>query len=115
MDIGLVVALLVICAAIAAGIAHAKNLSAGSSFLLGLFFGVIGIAIVAVQQSGLPKAPSGLRAVQCQTCNAIQNVSEADTTFECWQCKRVSTVADTRRRGPEDAREWLNRVKKNPS
>lgn len=110
----LVISLLVICGAIAAGIGHAKNLSAGTSFLFGLFLGVIGIAIVAVQQSGLPKAPSGLRAVECQTCNAAQNVPEGTSTFECWQCKRVSTAADTRRQKPEDAREWLNRVKKNP-
>ena len=105
---------LLVCGAIAAMIGHSKDRSAFGSFLLGVFLGVIGIVIVAVLPSGVPKAPPGLQAVRCQTCNAVQNIPEADTTFECWQCKRVSNAPDTRRHGPEDTREWLNRMKKQP-
>lgn len=99
----MVVALLVICGGIAAVIGYTKNLG--------------------VQSNGIPKAPPGLQAVRCQTCNAVQNVPEADTTFECWQCKRASSVADARPQGsedvadarpqgPEDTRQWLDRQKK---
>ncbi|GAB4915501.1 hypothetical protein MAHJHV54_34700 [Mycobacterium avium subsp. hominissuis] len=103
-----------ICGLIAAAIGHSKNRGILGSFLLGALLNVIGIVVVAMLPSGVPKAPPGLRAVRCQNCNAVQNIPEADTTFECWQCKRVNAAPDTRRRGPEDTREWLNRVKKRP-
>jgi hypothetical protein len=63
-----------ICGAIAAAIGQKKNRSAGESFVLGAFLGVIGIIIVLVQKPGLPPAPEGMRAVKCPRCNTVQNI-----------------------------------------
>ena len=110
MNIGTFIVIAVICGAIAAVIAQKKNFNVGHAFLLGAVLGVIGIFIVAVQRPNLPKPPPGMRAVRCPKCNAVQNIPHGQTTFECWQCKLVSNAAGPD--GPEDAREWLNRIKK---
>ena len=114
-----IVIALLICGGIAAVIGSAKNHSILGSFLLGAFLGVIGIIIVAVQPKQPPKPPPGMRVVQCPRCNAVQNIPDSQTTFECWQCRLASNAAGadyvTGKRGlhgPEDAREWLDRVKK---
>lgn len=114
VDPSLIPVFLLVCGVIAAAIGHSKNRGILGSFLLGALLGVIGVVVVAVLPSGVPKAPPGMRVVRCQTCNAVQNIPDADTTFECWQCKNVSKAPDTRRHGPEDMREWLNRVRKQP-
>ena len=112
MDSSLIVSALLVCGVIAAAIGHAKDRGAFGSFLLGALLGPIGIVIVAVLPNGVPKAPPGMQAVRCQTCNVVQNIPVADTTFECWQCKRNSKAVDTRLKGPEDTRQWLDRMKK---
>ncbi len=50
---------LLICGGIAAVIGSAKNHSIRRSFLLGVFLGVIGILIVAVQRKQPPKPQPG--------------------------------------------------------
>jgi hypothetical protein len=57
--------------------------------------GLIGIVIVGVLPKAAPKPPPGMRAVQCLRCNALQNVPDSQTTFECWQCKLVSNVDES--------------------
>jgi hypothetical protein len=112
---------MLICGGIAAAIGSAKNHSMLGSFLFGFFLGLIGIFIVWAQPKEPPKPPPGMQVVQCPRCNAVQNVPLGLATFECFQCKVASNLADagfaTGRRGldgPEDAREWFNRVKKQP-
>jgi hypothetical protein len=107
---------LVICGVIAGAIGYGKNRSILGSFLLGALLGVIGIVVVAVLPKGAPKPPQGMRPVRCPRCNAVQNIPEGDGEFECWQCKTTSKAPEGRWHGdgPEDTREWLNRVKKNP-
>jgi hypothetical protein len=98
---------------------HPRSSGCGAADTLGALLGVIGVIIVIVQRPNLPKPPPGMRAVQCPRCNAMQNIPDGQTTFECWQCKLVSNVAGAGyvagKRGPdgpEDTREWLNRTKK---
>jgi hypothetical protein len=119
MNIGTLIVIWLICGAIAAAIGQKRNFNLAHSFVLGALLGVIGVIIVIVQRPNLPKPPPGMRAVQCPRCNAMQNIPDGQTTFECWQCKLVSNVAGAGyvagKRvpdGPEDTREWLNRTKK---
>jgi hypothetical protein len=119
MNIGTLIVIWLICGAIAAAIGQKKNFNVAHSFVPGALLGVIGVIIVIVQRPNLPKPPPGMRAVQCPRCNAMQNIPDGQTTFECWQCKLVSNVAGAGyvagKRGPdgpEDTREWLNRTKK---
>lgn len=108
----------VVCGVIAAAIASAKNRSMLGWFLLGALLGLIGVLIVALLPSEPPPAPLGMRMVRCTRCNAVQNIAIRDSAFECWQCKHSNEVAVIERhdgsRTPEDTREWLNRVKKEP-
>jgi len=70
----------------------------------------------------LPRATLIAAAIaMCPRCNAVQNIPDAQTAFECWQCKLVSNVAGAGyvagRRGPdkpEDTREWFNRTTGQP-
>jgi hypothetical protein len=103
---------LIVCGVIAALIGQKKNFNVFHSFLLGAILGVIGIGIVAVQRPDLPKPPPGMRAVRCPRCNAVQNIPHDQTTFDCWQCKLTSDAGSARPRNPENAREWLNRKKR---
>ncbi len=79
----------VICGAISATIASNKGHSGGGFFLLGLFFGVIGIIAAAIVSSKA-KAPPGMRSTTCPRCNAVQNVDVNQSRFECWQCHLVT-------------------------
>ncbi|WP_418002164.1 hypothetical protein ACNO8X_18370 [Mycobacterium sp. PDNC021] len=117
MEILLVIWLL--CGIGSAVIAGSKNRSAFGWFVLGLLLGVFGLVIIAVLPRQAPLAPLGMRSATCLRCNAVQNVPSNDTTYECWQCKLTNEVPGLRRAnrqegpdGPEDMREWLNRVKK---
>jgi hypothetical protein len=89
-NIGTLIVIAVICGAIAAVIGQKKNFNVNQSFLWGALLGVIGIFIVAVRRPNPPKPPRGMRAVRCPRCNAMQNIPDAQATFECWQCKLVS-------------------------
>jgi hypothetical protein len=107
-----------ICGVIAATIGSAKNRNALGRFVLGAVFAP-SVLIVAVLPKLPPKPPEGMRSVQCPRCNAVQNIPDAQPSFECWQYKLVSNVAGAGyvagRRGPdrhEDTREWLNRTTK---
>ncbi|MFL0289325.1 hypothetical protein ACJH6H_29320 [Mycobacterium sp. SMC-21] len=109
----------VLCGIASAVIAGSKNRSRLGWFVLGLLLGVIGLVIIAVLPRQAPLAPLGMRSVSCVRCNAVQNVPKSDAEFECWQCKLTNEVPALRRGnrsdgpdGPEDMREWLNRVKK---
>ena len=110
MTFGSFLTLWLVCGGIAAIIGQRKNFNVVHSFALGAVLGVVGVFIVAVQRANLPTPPPGMRALRCPRCNAVQNVPEGQPTFECWQCKQVSSV--TKPDSPEDAREWLNRNKK---
>lgn len=108
----------VLCGIASAVIANAKNRSAFGWFILGLLLGVLGLLIIAVLPQQAPLPPLGMRRVNCVRCTAVQNVPASDTTFECWQCKLTNEVPSLRSGnrpggsdGPEDMREWLNRVK----
>jgi hypothetical protein len=101
-----------ICGGIAALIGQRKHFNVVHSFLLGAILGVIGIGIVAVQRPNLPKPPPGLVAVKCPRCTAVQNIPSIQAQFECWQCKLTSDVASARSRAAENAREWLDRTKR---
>jgi hypothetical protein len=114
MDASIIVVVMLACGGIAAVIARAKNHSVLGPFVLGALLGIIGILIVAVQPSGLPTAPPGMRAVKCVKCSAVQNIPEDQTAFGCWQCKFTNNAAGNWPPGPEDTREWLDRAKKKP-
>lgn len=81
------------CGFWASAIARKKNRSAGGFFALGFFLGVIGLIVAAVALPGQPGPPAGMRAVVCPRCNARQNADPRQPTFECWQCKTVSSLA----------------------
>lgn len=107
-----------ICGVIASVIASAKNRNTLGWLALGALFAP-SVLIVAVLPKLPPEPPAGMRSVQCPRCNAVQNIPDAQPTFECWQCKLVSNAASTGYAGgrrqptqPEDMREWLDRAKK---
>ena len=89
------IVLSVVCGVVAAVIGHRKNLSVGKWFALGAVFGIIGIRAVVSEKPGLPKVPSGMRAVKCPRCNAVQNIGETQADYECSQCKTVNAVQDS--------------------
>jgi hypothetical protein len=80
------------CGYWASAIARKKDRSAGGFFALGFFLGVIGLIIAAVVSPGQPGPPAGMHAVVCPRCNARQNADPRQPSFECWQCKTVSSV-----------------------
>jgi hypothetical protein len=65
----------------------------GGFFALGFFLSVIGVVIAAAVSPGQPGPPPGMRGVVCPRCNARQNVDLRQASFECWQCKTVSSLA----------------------
>jgi hypothetical protein len=81
-----------LCGVVAAVIGHRKNLSVGQSFALGFFLGPYGVASVVSEKPGFPQAPSGMRAVKCPRCNAVQNIDETQAVYECSQCKTVNSA-----------------------
>ena len=70
-------------------IALMKDRHALEGFGLGVALGIIGIGIECALPKGMPTAPEGTFAEQCDYCNAIQNVSIAKPEYECWQCGTV--------------------------
>jgi hypothetical protein len=68
-------------------IGQKKNLPVKDSFIWGALVGIIGVVAVICQRPGLPQAPPGMRAVKYPRCNTIQNVSESQRVYACWQCK----------------------------
>jgi DNA-directed RNA polymerase subunit RPC12/RpoP len=87
MGLGTIIVICLILGAVTAAIGQKKNLPVGQSFALGALLGIFGAIIVICQRPGLPKAPSGMRAVKCPRCNTIQNVPETQPEYVCWQCK----------------------------
>jgi hypothetical protein len=81
-----------ICGGIAAAIGSAKNRGALAWFIYGALFAP-SVLIVAFLPKLPPKPPPGLRSVTCPRCNAVQNIPQGQTAFECWQCKLVNDVA----------------------
>lgn len=92
MDLQTVIVICLITGGIAAAIARAKHTPVGQAFLVGAFLNVIGIIIVACAPAGLPGAPSGMRAVKCPRCNAVQNIYDSQPEYECWQCKTPQSL-----------------------
>jgi DNA-directed RNA polymerase subunit RPC12/RpoP len=87
MGLGTIIVICLIFGAVTAAIGQKKNLPVGQSFALGALLGIFGAIIVICQRPGLPKAPSGMRAVKCPRCNTIQNVPETQPEYVCWRCK----------------------------
>jgi predicted RNA-binding Zn-ribbon protein involved in translation (DUF1610 family) len=99
-----------VCGVIAAIIGDRKNLGGASSFFLGAILGIIGIIIVVCQKPGLPRAPTGMQAVQCPRCNAVQNIEQDAVAFECWQCHK-----DVRWGVPPNARREVRQTENSDS
>jgi phage FluMu protein Com len=101
-----VLVVLVGCGAIAGAVAHRKQLGFGKFFVLGFLLGIFGILWAVLIPPG---APAGMRSVTCRQCNKRQNIPVSQNEFQCWQCKFLNSVGPAI--GPEDGRQWLNRVK----
>ena len=84
-----------ICGVVAAVIGHRKNLSVSQSFALGALLGPQGVASVVRDKPGLPRAPSGMRAIRCPRCNAVQTIGETQAEYQCSQCKTENAVQDS--------------------
>jgi LSD1 subclass zinc finger protein len=68
---------------IAVLIGQKKNIDLGTSLTLGLLLGLIGIVILLLMRTELPKTPKGMIAVKCSRCNTVQKVAMKQATFEC--------------------------------
>lgn len=77
-----------ICGIIAIAVSRDRD---SKWFLAGFLLGPIGI-VVALLAPRRFETPSGMRAVTCPRCSAQQNVPTDDTSYECWQCKLVSST-----------------------
>lgn len=86
MDLTGLVVLWLAFAGIGAAITNSKNRGIWEGLALGAILGLIGVVIAACLRKQLPKAPSGMLALQCARCNAVQNVPTGQPLFECWQC-----------------------------
>lgn len=82
------------CGAAAGSLAGKKNRDVPGFALVGFLFGPIGVLVAAVVGPGEPPAPNGFVAVTCPRCNARQNVTKENPTFECYQCKASTRVLD---------------------
>jgi hypothetical protein len=87
----LVVALAVACAFVASSIAARKHRNPAVFFVLGLVLSLMGVAIAKVLPS---RAPAGSRPIKCPRCNAVTNVPDGQSEFQCWQCQLESPVPD---------------------
>jgi MFS family permease len=81
-----------VCGILAGLIAGRKDRSPSGFALVGLIFGVVGLAVTALAPKGEPVTPVGMQAIQCVRCNAVTNVSLGQPQLKCWQCKRVIRV-----------------------
>ena len=70
-----VIVFCLLCGIVAAVIGHLKNLSIAQSFALGAFLGPYGVVSVVHEKRGLPKAPSGMRAVKCPRCTPSRTLA----------------------------------------
>jgi phage FluMu protein Com len=102
VDLSSALVVLLVCGVIAGAIAHRKQRSFGTFFVLGFLLGVFGILWAVLIPPG---APAGMRSVTCRRCNKRQNIPESQTEFQCWQCKFLNSVGQAI--GPEDGRQWL--------
>ena len=75
---------------VSAAIADRKNRSQTGFFLLGCFLPILGIVFAIIAAPGVPE---GRRPVSCPRCNVRQNIPNADTEYECWQCKERAVPA----------------------
>lgn len=87
MSIQMVIVFCVIFGTITAAIAQKKNLPPGRWFVGGALLFIVALPLVILEAPGLPKAPPGMRAMQCPRCNAVQNVDNRQQEYECWQCR----------------------------
>lgn len=92
---------------LAAAIARGKQRSGLGFFLLGALFPLIGLIVVALISPGAP-VPPGMRRKTCPRCNAVQNVAQSATEYECWQCNLVTSVK------PESGETWQEWLGKEP-
>jgi hypothetical protein len=72
---------------------HRGN-SRHEGFVIGFLLGFFGLAVIALKSRGPDHIapPAGFYAVRCFTCNAVQNISNADADYECWQCHRTTVI-----------------------
>ncbi|MFC9968497.1 hypothetical protein ACFVH4_30080 [Nocardia ignorata] len=94
------------CGIVSMIIAEKKRRSPGGFFLVGFFFGPLGVLVTVLVARGEPAPPAGMRAVTCPRCTARQNVAEDQADYECWQCKLVSPAPAVK----PDWREWLGKL-----
>jgi hypothetical protein len=106
VELATLVVVLVWCGAIAGAVAHRKQRGFGKFFVLGFLLGIFGILWAVLIPPG---APAGMRSVTCGRCNKRQNIRVSQSDFQCWQCNCRNSVGPAI--GPEDSRQWLNRVK----
>jgi hypothetical protein len=90
VSIGTLVFFWIIWAVIAVLIGQKKNISLVTSLVLGGL--LIGIVILLLMPTELPKAPAGFFARKCTRCRTVQNVPLNQGEFECWQCKTTQSV-----------------------
>jgi predicted RNA-binding Zn-ribbon protein involved in translation (DUF1610 family) len=81
-----------LCAGAGALIAQLKDRKLWHGALAGFLLGPLGVACAALWSRKLPEAPAGRYAVQCVTCNAIQNIPIGVNWYTCWQCEHVTVV-----------------------
>lgn len=83
------VALAVTSGFVAATMAARKHRSPVAFFVLGSLTSIIAVIVARFVPS---RAPQGSRPVTCPRCNAVTNVADDRSEFECWQCKQQSPV-----------------------
>jgi hypothetical protein len=97
VDLVSLVVLWLACVGIAAAISNSKGRGIGEGVLLGALLGILGVIIAACLSQRtpvqyVPPVPTGMVAIQCYRCNALQNVPTNVPTFECWQCKTANST-----------------------
>jgi DNA-directed RNA polymerase subunit RPC12/RpoP len=87
---------MLLCAVVAAAIASDRNRSAVGFFFATLFFlGPLGVGIALLATRGeldrLPTPPKrkvaeGRQRFTCPRCGAESDISDTDTSYDCWRC-----------------------------
>lgn len=83
--------LAVACAFVSSSIAARKHRNPALFFVLGLVLSLIGVVIAKFLPA---RAPAGSCPVSCPRCNAVTNVPDGQSEFQCWQCQLESPVPD---------------------